>query len=202
MNEILRFATSRIKPCPSKLIITPTQTILRTLREALKSKNEELSQLQLIADSIPLHVSKSYSVLGPVIGKAAIYAALEPLIKAGINKVHLLSVAGAKTLQIGEIVHPNNFKFINCLDTESSELTVLTVDNPYLESESFFETYNCNLIDMEGAAIAEVCKKYSINFTSSFCISDTWNETWKHGFKDKNFQDSLKTMVIELTNHF
>ena len=208
MNKILEFASKRIKPCPSKVIITPTQTILRILREELSKADQKLTQQQLVADSIALHTCESVSVLGPVPGSAAINLALEPLLCRTIDEVYLLSICAAfgGKFKIGQIVHPDSF--ISSTEGalkvgKTDSIRILSVDNPYDENFNYFEKFQCSLIDMEAYTVHSLCMKYNKKFTATFCVSDIWNEgdLWNNGFANKDFQDSLRTVVKNLINH-
>ena len=201
MNEILAFTAKRIKPCPSTLLITPTQTILRTVRSELKEIGQELTQLQLIADSIPLYTSEKFSVLGPVIGMNAVNLALQPLLVERINEVYLISVAGSNNtnFSIGQILQGASFSkengesyHCNSKFKEFQSADILSVNDPYSENGNF-DAYD--LVDMEAAEIAKLCFKYGKKFCSLFCISDAWQskeKKWASGFSTKELNLSLK----------
>lgn len=200
MNEILKFTAQKIKPCPSTLIITPTQTILRLTREELSKKNQKLTQLQLIADCIPFHTSEKISVLGPVVGRSAINLALAPLLENQIKNVILLSIAGTNKLEIGQIVQATecitesgNSYLLKTEIENIKETKVLTVDNPYVETADF---NSCDIIDMEISEIARLCLGKSISFINLFCISDKWaNDNWQKGFSNLEFKNQLNKVI-------
>lgn len=201
MNDILKYTSSKIKPCPSTLIITPTQTMLRLVRDELTKSGQKLTQLQLIADCIALHTCEKVSVLGPVVGISAINLSLAPLLQERIETVYLVSVAGSKNFAIGDILQGKKFKIqagdsyqANTELDNFKSVDVLTVNDPYQDNPSLADT---DIIEMEAAEVARLCLKYNKKFYSLFCVSDNWqnNNNWQQGFSSDKFMMSLKELV-------
>ena len=106
---------------PSLIVVTPTHTAQRILREQFESQSAEpLASRGFLADAIPWMANATYALVGPVLGRPAVRTAIEPLLASGGSRVLLFGVAGGlytkeHPLQIADAVCAE--KAIEAIDT-------------------------------------------------------------------------------------
>lgn len=101
---------------PKTAILAPTRTIHRAVCAAFRRHPDEdssnpFSQERLLADCVPLCLSKSAALIGPVVGSSAAVLASEPVLSSGADILVLIGTTGGirltnPDLQVGDIVFP------------------------------------------------------------------------------------------------
>lgn len=110
-----------------------------------------------------------------------------------------------KVLKVGTII--NDFETYGNSNEErelvidkNSDIKLFTTDHFYQKFENYSTWYNthlnkCDLVDMEGFALAKVCKDFNTPFQSYKWVSDDGDPTkWKQnaGLGYKNFKNLIK----------
>ncbi len=83
---------------------------------------------------------------------------------------------------------------------------VWTTDTPYRESLAKIQHYRslgAEIVDMEFAALLQLCRIYEAELSCTFVVSDLLTPKWQPGFRDKRFKKTLNTITHYLaTNLF
>lgn len=198
------------------LIICPTRSPARILRESAKEHKINFISKKLIGDNFPLYEASNHLLLEGCFGEAAIKYCLNYIISRenDINQIVLFGSCLAindktNNFNIGEIINPSystngidRFKIKSLTDNKQQTLTCLT-SNKVVDinsKEIKAQERDFNLIEMELFHIAKEIQKTKINLSAILSVSDIIDlekskPVHTSQFSSKKFKSSLREIA-------
>jgi hypothetical protein len=177
-----------------RMVLVPSYTILRSIKESLKSKGLSLRNGPLLADCFsPLLLDSHTMILGPFLGSSGISYLLHLLLPAN-EKAEVLFFGSAARI-ISNTIEENKKLYqagVFYTELESGLIShvagehgkknmeiVLSTHTPQYESLEtivlIHTQYHVSLIDMESAFIKKTCAQFHVHFEACFICSDIWD---------------------------
>jgi hypothetical protein len=193
MNKTLAPKIPKEYSSVKNIVLVPSYTILRSIKESLKSKGISLRNGPLLADCFsPLVLESHTMILGPFLGSPGICYLLHLLLS--INKEAKVYFFGSAAriisnnmkndmtlYEAGVFLVENEAGLITHVGVKGgikNKETVLSTHIPQHESINtiitIHEQHNVSLIDMESAFIKKTCVEFQVYFEASFICSDIW----------------------------
>lgn len=204
------------------IIVAPTQTFRTAISKSLRALGiEELTQLSLVANSLPIWGAPNLLVLSPALGAPAVRLGLNYLSILNPRRVVLVGTAGVwapyeLSPPIGSICVPTTLSYLS--SSQSWEyITELNIDAPrallvraklgfyeveclstdvILESDNtvFLGRDEPLLVEMELVGFMAACSKHKLSPSSYFVVSDHIASE-SIGFFQQVFLDSVQKLV-------